>query len=772
MRDYGQDNETEVPIGTMVLDSLVAKNKRAMINQTTEFSITDQDAFGQFTAAMITQKEFTWRLASDHVKVNAMAFPQAKHLRFRKDVTIPGINGFSGGVVLKSFSLPGEDPAGGIKFSTTTTLTNASPFTVDLGTVAFDLSYQGVNLGRGTSAGVVVKPGDNEVTLTGTMVPHTSASDLDRVGKLFTAYLNGEAAPVSAKGVSTRQSDGSTISWLSEGISALTLQVPLKSPTPINPIQSIDIGYLNLTFTDQTAWSPQTTTDDLHAKMSLPFGFGMQITNIANSFSIVQQNKSIASLSSPLSAASSDIQVVGSTLTTGTIDITLAESSLQVPSNAHSQFSSFNADLTKSQSVAFQLVGSAKTVATLPIGSITLDPIKFNVTSTLPGLQGLSGYTWIQGVDVIGGTTDYLELAINVTIYNPSGINLQAGDLTTQLYSGSSLLGTALMPNLHLVRGNNSIAATSQFRANDTPEGLATLTRFIAAQDSQLNIKGYDGSTNIESLLQAFKLLNIDVTLPGLQTKLLNSAKLTVLPTTGHGNNIAHTQVTLNDPFTAGFTITSVNSTVTSHGILLGTINQSTNFAVEGKSTTTSPNLDLNLNLDPASMFTLLRLLASEAGLPTEQIDGIVAIGGYQYVVPVTRRDVTVRSIYRYATNVLNFYFWLITLLVGLTSRALSARPSPSSKPISSCNHKSLSDSIKRRSTTLKMTFQFRQMRPWTCSCQFWPSQWFKRSLMDLSWELTPSLFPTPKKRRLIPHSLDQSHPLVLSMLLYRSPRV
>lgn len=647
MRDYGQDNETELPIGEMTLDSLVAKNKRAMINQTTEFTVTDEDAFGQFTAAMITQKEFTWRLASDHLKVNAAAFPQAKNLRFRKDVTIPGINSFAGGVVLKSFALPGQNPAGGIKFTTTTTLTNSSPFTVDLGTVAFDLYYQGLNLGRGTSSGVVIQPGENDVTLAGTMVPHTGTSDLTKIGKLFTAYLNGEAAPVQAKGVSTRQTDGTTISWLSDGISALTLEVPLKSPNPINAIQSIDIGYLNLTFTEQTAWSPMTTTDELTAKMSLPFGFGMEVSEIANSFSIVQQNKSLASLSSPLSDASSNIQVISSTLTQGTIEITLAESPLQVPSNAHNQFASFNADLTKSQSVAFQLVGSAKTVATLPIGSITLDPIKFNVTSTLPGLQGLNGYTWIDGVDVIGGTPDYLELGITVTIYNPSGLNLQAGDLTTQLYSGSSLLGTALMPNLHLVRGNNTIAATSQFRANDSPEGLDTLTRFLAAQDTGLSIKGYEGSTNIESLLQAFQLLNIDVTLPGLQTKLLESAKLTVLPTTGRGNNIAHTQVTLKDPFTAGFTITSVDSSVTSHGIPLGTINQNTNFQVAGKSTTTSPNLELDLNMDPASMYTLLRLLAAEAGLPTEQIDGIVAIGGYQYVVPVTRRDLLTRSIYR-----------------------------------------------------------------------------------------------------------------------------
>jgi hypothetical protein len=651
MRDYGQDNETEILIGSMWLDSLSASGGQAGIDQKTQFNITDQSSFGEFTKTMITKENFTWRLSSENIKVNAMQFPQATGLHFRKDVTLQGINSFSGGVVLKSFVLPGVDSAGGIKFSTTTTLTNGSPFTVDLGTVAFDLEFEGVNLGRGTSTGVVVRPGDNDVTLSGTMVSHTVAADLEKVGQLFTAYLNGDPTPVVARGVSTTQADGTKISWLSEGITALTLQVPLKAPNAIDAIQSISIGYLNLTFTDDTAWAPVATTDDLQAKLSVPFGFGMEVTQIANSFSIVQNNLSVGALSSPLSPATSDIQTVSSSLTRGTIDITLAPSALQVPANAHSQFANFNADLTQNQQATFQLVGKAKTVARLPIGLITLDPIKFNVTSSLAGLRGLNGYTWIDGVDVIGGATDYLKLAINVTIDNPSALNLQAGDLTLQLFSGNSLLGTALMPALHLVRGNNTIQASSQFHANDTPEGLATLTKFLAGEDTVITIKGYDGSTTIQSLLPAFKSMDIAATLPGMQAKLLSSAKLTVLPTTGHGNNIAHTKVTLSDPFTSGFTITSVNSTVEYRGLSMGTIQQSTNFAVAGKQTTTSPDLNFALNLDPATLFTVLRLLAGEAGLRTDQLDGIVALGGYQYVQPVTKRDHVSRGLYTYASE-------------------------------------------------------------------------------------------------------------------------
>lgn len=90
MQDYGLDNETEVTLGHMTLDTLEAKNKRAALNQSTEFVIDDEAAFGRFTQEMITKEFFTWRLASDHLDVQAAHFPRAKHLRFRKDVTIPG----------------------------------------------------------------------------------------------------------------------------------------------------------------------------------------------------------------------------------------------------------------------------------------------------------------------------------------------------------------------------------------------------------------------------------------------------------------------------------------------------------------------------------------------------------------------------------------------------------------------------------------------------------------------------------------------------------
>ena len=171
--------------------------------------------------------------------------------------------------------------------------------------------------------------------------------------------------------------------------------------------------------------------------------------------------------------------------------------------------------------------------------------------------------------------------------------------------------------------------------------------------DVRVAIAGYGNSTLILSLLQAFEGLDITAVLPALKSKLLNSASLEgmlftpppldlacrltltrilVLLTTGHENNIAHATVSLANPFTSGLEITHVASNVTYQGINLGTIQTATNFSSPGKATSASPALDLDMNLDPQSLFTVTRLLAQQAGLDTAQLDAIVQLGGYHYL--------------------------------------------------------------------------------------------------------------------------------------------
>ncbi len=141
---------------------------------------------------------------------------------------------------------------------------------------------------------------------------------------------------------------------------------------------------------------------------------------------------------------------MNSTDTEGTINITIANTPLEVPSDSHPFFSQFSEwcprrvkerkrTLTRHRygidrscvsvsitprdffadvigdlsSPEFRLIGHARAIANLSIGQLTLNPINFNVTSNLDGLRGLQNDTIISSVDVVGGTHEAILLAIN-----------------------------------------------------------------------------------------------------------------------------------------------------------------------------------------------------------------------------------------------------------------------------------------------------------------------------------------------------------------------
>lgn len=91
--------------------------------------------------------------------------------------------------------------------------------------------------------------------------------------------------------------------------------------------------------------------------------------------------------------------------------------------------------------------------------------------------------------------------------------------------------------------------------------------------------------------------IELSTTLQGLQTKLINSANLTVLSSTGVDNNFANSVVSLANPFTSPLMITNIQSNITSHGLFVGSIVQDTQFMATGKASSVSPILDLYVTL-------------------------------------------------------------------------------------------------------------------------------------------------------------------------------
>ena len=628
----------EVQLGHFDLDYIGVAAGHGRIKQKTVFHIDNQEMFALFTKYMITNEEFTWRLYCPDVHIEALSFiPTWSNLKLTKDVVFNGIDNFKD-VQIVDFQLPNADKDGGIAFYATTMLRNPSPFGMQLGRLEFDLYYKGLLLGPAFSPNVNLTPSLNLVNLQGRLLPYTNnQTALNILGELMTRYINGEVSPTQAVGKSVTTSSGVTPNWLQDGIKALTIEVPFKSPIPINPIKSIVIKQFNLTYSaDSDPYAPTASSDSLSAEIGLPFGFPLNIVSAKNEIMLVDDktNTPMVVVDGVYSNSETQLDIVASGQTAGTLYLTLKPSLMRLPEQtdaARKEFQYFQKEFVFSGVDTKLFNGSSTAVTDTPVGRIVLDGIKFSVQSGLLGLQGLNHYpTTINGVDVIGGTTEGLKLAVNTTIINPSNVNVQSGNVTL-LFLNHDVIGNVFLENLNLVIGANNITAISTFSPKVSPYGYETLNRYVSGQDTPVNISGFEGSTPIDSLVPAFSAMRINTTLGGLKTQLVQQASLVVLNSTGITDDVAHSIVSLNNPFSAGLQITHISSNVTMHGIFVAQIDTDLDFSAAGKAVTPSPNIPLHLNLYPPDMFALVRALALQAGEDVRPLDGIVGIGGYTY---------------------------------------------------------------------------------------------------------------------------------------------
>lgn len=534
------------------------------------------------------------------------------------------MNGFPE-VSIESFDMPANAPEGGIQVKLGTVLTSPSPIGVQLGTIALEIAYDGVMLGRVTSDNVTLIQGENKLMLAGALVPQSEQANLDKIGALFSRYISGNQSITNARGLSCAPNGHDPIGWLSEGFQSVQLNVGLGLKEPMNIIHGVSMGLLDMSFSSDAPYAPIVSAPAVTADFSIPFGFSLNITEVSQELNLgTNASGDFAVISTPFVPSQSD-------QASGKLQFGMSNVSIAAMDNKHAEFDKFTYDLTASDAYTFNVGGKANTKTSTPIGDITLSGITFKVPTTLHGLQFLnSTATVVNGVDVIGGTSDALQLSINVTMDNPSDFSITTGDVSFAFLASGTQLGQVMLSNLKLNRGSNSVSAASTFDPKSSSVGQNLLSSFVMGQNNEVMISGYDGSTAIQSLATAFSAITLTTTLPGLTSSLVQGSKLTVnedSATTG----VVTVQVSIANPFTAGLSITSVKSAVTYKGMPVGNIDQdisSNPIVIGGHSTAQSSPLSMTMNVEPASVALLLRELAVSANMDTRALDALLGMGG------------------------------------------------------------------------------------------------------------------------------------------------
>ncbi|CAG8537235.1 25963_t:CDS:2 [Dentiscutata erythropus] len=609
-------------LGTVNLPTITLTGKRTELDITSPFTISDKDALAEFTQKFLQADKISWSMVSPSITVSALGI-DIKNISFDKNVQLNGANGFKNAVNITSFALPGDDPKGGISTAITATLSNPGTIGVELGELFFDVVSNNTKIGEVAANDVVLKPNDAiSLNLNGRLIPQTSDDGLEVIQQIFNEFLAVKEIPLSTKGTDLNP----PISWLVSGVRSLTIDTVLPAQKFPPLITSISLDDLELAFTPETAYNPNTSSKKITASLQIPqpLGFTLNISKIAQEVTL----DDMAKLVIPLSGAISNID---SKAHTGTVTVSYDSAPLQVFPDAHDKFNSFVKVLTLEDSIGFGLKGTTEAHTLTAVGPIILNTIPVDVKSTLPGFQGFTtNNTPVNSIDVISGTPQALLIDITTSLFNPSTVSTDVGDVAFDFIFKDQKLGFATMTGLNIIPGVNNINATVTL-APQTPDAIqAAITMFanyIAGQKQETVIVGTENSTKVDSLKEAFSALKLQKDLLGLDKPLIVSAFVHLNPDTIN-NSIASGNITMDNPFTADITLTGViNGTITFHDILLGSINQPTTPPITfiGKSKTTSPAINTTLNLNPKDLINIIKLAAKDAGvnctLPFTEID-------------------------------------------------------------------------------------------------------------------------------------------------------
>ncbi|RPD52194.1 hypothetical protein L227DRAFT_623401, partial [Lentinus tigrinus ALCF2SS1-6] len=285
----------------------------------------------------------------------------------------------------------------------------------------------------------------------------------------------------------------------------------------------------------------------------------------------------------------------------------------------------------------------------------TAHGLHFKKDVTLNGMNKFDGHVSIVDFklprdDAAGG----IVFSAMTGLDNPSAFNVNLGTVVFDLSYKGLYLGTGSGANTVIKPGSNAVTLDGTLVPQTGTDALAKtselFTKYLNGEQADVVATG---KSSIQADGRAVSWLSAGLTALELHVPF-------VAPGGAHARAVgageqladdtAYAVVSLANPFTSDLVITKVASNVTFHGITLGTIDMpSVTFASKGNASTDSPDLDLELNMDPEALFSVTRVLAEEAGLDTDQLDAIVALGGYKYLNGVggskgKREDVTKRD--------------------------------------------------------------------------------------------------------------------------------
>ncbi|KAI8620899.1 hypothetical protein BC830DRAFT_1225035 [Chytriomyces sp. MP71] len=603
----------DVKIGELSLTSVSVSGdvpKHGDIVLSTTFKVTDTKAMGDFATFMIQGSNFSWLLVGD-ATANAFGI-DIPGLSLSKLVSLGGFNGLPNPSI-KAFNLPDSDSTG-IHVVTTAEATNPSTITIDVGTVAFDLTYKDTVVGSLGSSNTILKPGANNLALDGRL----KSSDSAILSGLFTTFLTGGGLNAKAVGKSSTVNNQQP-SWLNTAFKSLTLAISLPSPKLDKPIVSnLNLLALQLMFdpSDTSGQHPKLSATGVTAAFNNPYSFHIGVKAAQASIQFVSNGVPYAQIDVPIGPASLD--------STGkVVTLAISKQPLNCLAGQDQAFSQFFKDVVVNPSVNVAIQGTIIAQADTDAGSVTISGLPLSGIIPLSGLAGLSSVE-LSNVIVVAGDPSGLTITLHTLIKNPSTISITFNSdvrfnvLLDPGLSDTALVGVATLANMVLVPGDN--VYTANVKLNGAAGGIAEqslrggLSRFINNQPSPISLPGHAGSSIYKSLDLALSSISPPSNFPpeGGDLLIVNGIlTIAIIPLS------LSASVAIKNPLAVPLTVLSLQATVNHQGSSIGTISHtlSNPTVIAPSQTVFTENLPLNPIISLADLNLLLAALQNSLAI-------------------------------------------------------------------------------------------------------------------------------------------------------------
>ncbi|CAG8617670.1 5406_t:CDS:1 [Funneliformis mosseae] len=620
-------------IGTVKLDDLKVSGGKGDVSGINSFTIVDKQAFEQFTGDAMVDEFFEWTLQGS-ANVRALGVT-TKNLNVNKVVKIPGGNGFKSKLTNLKVS---QNQDNSFSMEMTTILNNSSPLCMELGNLTLQVLAGDTVLLNVTSNYFYLVPNENTLILSG--IAQMPTSDVEKLMFLsvIEAYLSNKPINATAKGVSTSL-NGGPVDWLEAAVASLTLHTEVGgADKPPQLITSVDLGQMSMQFTPETAFSPLISAKNTTANFVPPFAIPFQILSIQQELNINYNGKPAATVQTP------DTPV---TTANGEISLDVPETHLQ----ASDGFSDLLTALTTTDGSDVEITGKANITAKTPLGQTIIHEIPFNVTSRMEGLNEFNspgGAPVVNNISVLSGSPKQIILGSVVTLINPTLFSASIGQVDFNLYSNNSQIGTVTINDLSVVPGPNPLAVLITLDDPANNAGNDVLISYLSGKDTVLNIKGFETSTKVASLVPAFKAIDIPTPLPPFNLPLVTKVNIEVTAESARNNTLI-TIIEMTNPFAAPLTVYTMDSDFSVNGTTLGSISldlKDQPIFVPGNAIS-KLGFNVKMLLDPTSLISLMRNLAIAKGMDVTVLDFYIGLlhlnipGANANAIPTPGADIT-----------------------------------------------------------------------------------------------------------------------------------